>query len=75
MAQRLYRRLAIRQSNEKVDERMSGKREHQKRQYERELYIDELNAWYRREPPKIFFIHWRKWKKSRPIYKHHKEKK
>lgn len=46
---------------------MSAKREKQRRAVARQRYEAELISWYRREPPKLFFIsHWL-WKKERPV--------
>ena len=46
---------------------MSGKREKLKRADQRyEEYCRQLEKWRYSEPPRIFFISWRRWRKREP---------
>lgn len=48
---------------------MSERKEH-KRRYNLKLeYIEKFNRWCEAEPPMIFIFRWRKWKRSRPIWR------
>lgn len=45
---------------------MSEKQEKRRRCNERLAYIAEFERWLQKEPPKILFWRWRRWKKERP---------
>lgn len=47
---------------------MSAKREKRRRYALRIEYAYALSYWLKREPPKILFWRYRKWKKSRPVF-------
>ena len=48
---------------------MSEKREKRRRYNQRLEYIADFNKWLDTEPPIVKIIAWRRWKKSRPIFK------
>ena len=48
---------------------MSERHEHKKRYNMRLEYIARFNRWLDAEPPIVLFLRWKKWKKSRPVWK------
>lgn len=48
---------------------MNGKQEHKRRYNQKLEYIANFEKWLAFEPPKILFWRWRKWKRSRPVWK------
>lgn len=48
---------------------MSEKRAHKQRYNRRLEYIAEFQKWLEREPSRMFFIAWHRWKKDRPVWK------
>ncbi|MBR4656560.1 MAG: hypothetical protein IKO68_08355 [Oscillospiraceae bacterium] len=48
---------------------MSERREKKNRYNQRPEYIAAFNKWLDKEPPRMFFFSWHRWKKRRPVWK------
>lgn len=52
---------------------MSESREHKRRYNLRLQYIAEFEKWLSAEPPMWRVVRWRRWKKSRPVWREAEE--
>lgn len=48
---------------------MSERQEKRRRCNARLAYIAKFERWLEKEPPRIFFWQWLRWKKERPVWK------
>lgn len=48
---------------------MSEKQEHKRRYNMKLMFIAEFTKWLDTEPPMLRFLAWRRWKKSRPVWR------